>query len=113
VLQRSVTLPGTETDDVVLRDAGHVELIMASGGGAHIFPLAYEGHWKEHDYGSWITTSLATESADWMLLTSTVRQHFDGYDVAINPDARMPYHHHEVHRLILVSGQLQDCLLWR
>ncbi|KAH0607772.1 uncharacterized protein H6S33_002806 [Morchella sextelata] len=24
---------------------------------AHIFPLAHEGHWRDHDYGRWITPS--------------------------------------------------------
>jgi len=28
----------------------------------HIFPLAYEGHWNDHNYGSWITIPPANES---------------------------------------------------
>jgi len=30
---------------------------------AHFFPLAYEGHWMEHNYDRWITIPPATESA--------------------------------------------------
>ncbi|KAI5850364.1 hypothetical protein DFP73DRAFT_539107 [Morchella snyderi] len=60
---------------------------------AHIFPLAHEGHWKQHDYGRWITIPPATESAgsinsvqNGMLLDNTIHALFDSYIVSINPD---------------------------
>ncbi|KAL0633043.1 hypothetical protein Q9L58_008053 [Maublancomyces gigas] len=62
---------------------------------AHIFPLAYEAHWKEQDYGRWISIPPATESAGFinsvqngMLLRADIHSLFDNYDVSINPDDR-------------------------
>ncbi|KAG9238857.1 hypothetical protein BJ875DRAFT_479915 [Amylocarpus encephaloides] len=58
---------------------------------AHIFPLAYEGHWIEYGYDRWIT--IRPESGgtinsvqNGMLLNSSVHQLFDSYDLSINPD---------------------------
>ena len=34
---------------------------------AHIFPLAFEGHWIAEDFGRWITVPPATESAVYQL----------------------------------------------
>ncbi|KAL0634243.1 hypothetical protein Q9L58_006861 [Maublancomyces gigas] len=60
---------------------------------AHIFPLAYERHWMEHNYGRWITIPPATESAgsinsvqNGMLLRADIHALFDSYTVSINPD---------------------------
>lgn len=60
---------------------------------AHIFPLAYEGHWRDHNYGRWITIPPATESAgsinsvqNGLLLRSDIRSLFDNYLLSINPD---------------------------
>jgi hypothetical protein len=58
---------------------------------AHIFPLAYEGHWMERNYGGWITIEPSTGGSinsvqNGMLLASDIHQLFDGYDVSINPD---------------------------
>lgn len=60
---------------------------------AHIFPLAHEGHWKQHNYGCWITIPPAIESAgsinsvqNGMLLKQDIHALFDSYIVSINPD---------------------------
>ena len=60
---------------------------------AHIFPLAYEGHWNAHNYGRWITVPPAIASAgsinsvqNGMLLRADIHTFFDGYDISINPD---------------------------
>jgi len=59
--------------------------------------LAYEGHWKDNNYGHWTTIPPATESAgsinsvkNGMLLGNTIHALFDGYDLSINPDVRTP-----------------------
>ncbi|TGZ78515.1 hypothetical protein EX30DRAFT_350917 [Ascodesmis nigricans] len=59
---------------------------------AHIFPLAYEEHWNEHNYGRWVTVPPATESVgtinsvqNGMLLDNTIHMLFDLYAVSINP----------------------------
>lgn len=61
---------------------------------AHIFPLAYEGHWTEHGYDRWIT--IRPESGgtinsvqNGMLLNSAIHQLFDNYNLSINPDVWM------------------------
>jgi hypothetical protein len=58
---------------------------------AHIFPLAYEQHWKDYNYSRWITIPDAdggnTNSIqNGMLLRGDVHALFDGYDISINPD---------------------------
>ncbi|KAF8464668.1 hypothetical protein BDZ91DRAFT_729597 [Kalaharituber pfeilii] len=60
---------------------------------AHIFPLAYEGHWDAQNYCRWITIPPATESAgtinsvqNGMLLDNTIHTLFDLYVISINPD---------------------------
>ncbi len=58
---------------------------------AHIFPLAYEGHWKEYDYSLWITIpsekGVSINSVqNGILLKSDIHQLFDSYELAINPD---------------------------
>ena len=63
---------------------------------AHIFPLAYEGHWKDHNYSRWITIQPVTGGSinsmqNGMLLRSDIHQLFDSYDVSINPDVWIPY----------------------
>jgi len=62
---------------------------------ARIFPLAYEGHWKDHNYGRWITIQPDTGRSinsvqNGMLLDNTIHALFDGYDVSINPDVWIP-----------------------
>jgi len=59
----------------------------------HIFPLAYEKHWNDHNYGSWITVPPAIEShgsinsvQNGILLKREIHDFFDSYDLAINPD---------------------------
>lgn len=63
---------------------------------AHIFPLAYEGHWKQFNYGRWITMPPATASAgtinsvqNGMLLEAGIHKLFDNYGISINPDVRI------------------------
>ena len=58
---------------------------------AHIFPLAYEGHWIQHDYGRCISIHPKTGGSinsvqNGLLLRADVHILFDGYDVSINPD---------------------------
>ncbi|KAF2183424.1 hypothetical protein K469DRAFT_710935 [Zopfia rhizophila CBS 207.26] len=58
---------------------------------AHIFPLAYEGYWIDHDYGRWITIQPARGSSidsvqNGILLDSVIHQLFDTYGISINPD---------------------------
>jgi len=58
---------------------------------AHIFPLAYEGHWIHYNYGQWITVQLnrggpINSVQNGMLLRSDLHILFDAYDVTINPD---------------------------
>ncbi|KAG0134057.1 hypothetical protein HOY82DRAFT_482005 [Tuber indicum] len=59
----------------------------------HIFPLAYEGHWNDHNYGSWITIPPADEPhgsinsvQNGILLTMEIHDFFSSCDLAINPD---------------------------
>ncbi|KAF1811692.1 hypothetical protein P152DRAFT_459162 [Eremomyces bilateralis CBS 781.70] len=58
---------------------------------AHIFPIAYEGHWKDHGYDRWITIQPDNGGAinsvqNGLLLDSSVHQLFDNYIFSINPD---------------------------
>jgi len=60
---------------------------------AHIFPLAYEGHWNDNGYGRWITIPPENDKGgsinsvqNGLLLRSDIHQLFDGYDLSINPD---------------------------
>jgi len=58
---------------------------------AHIFPLAYEGHWINENYGRWITIQPAKEGSinsiqNGLLLSSEIHQLFDAYTISINPD---------------------------
>ncbi|KAG0640712.1 hypothetical protein HOY80DRAFT_1015312 [Tuber brumale] len=60
---------------------------------SHIFPLAYEQHWNQCNYGRWITVPPADESdgsinslQNGILLRSDMRDFFDNYDLTINPD---------------------------
>ena len=58
---------------------------------AHIFPLAYEQHWLDHNYSRWI--SLSPEKGgkinslqNGLLLKSDIHQMYDNYGFSINPD---------------------------
>jgi hypothetical protein len=60
---------------------------------AHIFPLAREGHWKDHNYERWITIrpdkdigGTINSVQNGLLLRSDIHQLFDSYGVSINPD---------------------------
>jgi hypothetical protein len=58
---------------------------------AHVFPLAYKGHWVEHNYGRWISIQPATGGSinsvqNGLLLESGIHALFDNYLVSINPD---------------------------
>ena len=62
---------------------------------AHIFPLAHEGHWKQHNFGRWISLQPITGGTinsvqNGLLLTWTVHQLFDIYAFSINPDVCIP-----------------------
>jgi HNH endonuclease len=63
---------------------------------SHIFPLAYEGHWIDHNYDRWITIQSAKGGSinsvqNGLLLKSDIHQLFDAYAIAINPDVRLFY----------------------
>jgi hypothetical protein len=65
---------------------------------AHIFPLAYEGHWDQSNYLSLITIPPASEEAgsinsvqNGLLLRNDIHQLFDSYDFSINPDVCLSY----------------------
>jgi len=58
---------------------------------SHVFPLAYEGHWVEHNYDRWITIPSANGRSinsvqNGMLLDATIHSLFENYAIAINPD---------------------------
>ncbi|KIW81612.1 hypothetical protein Z517_04638 [Fonsecaea pedrosoi CBS 271.37] len=58
---------------------------------AHIFPLAYEGHWKTQDYSRWITIQPEKGGSinsvqNGLLLRRDIHSQFDAYLIAINPD---------------------------
>ncbi|KAH8648899.1 HNH endonuclease-domain-containing protein [Tricladium varicosporioides] len=62
---------------------------------AHIFPLAYEQYWIEHNYSRWISTPPNGQERkerkinsiqNGLLLNSAIHQMFDFYDLSINPD---------------------------
>jgi hypothetical protein len=58
---------------------------------AHIFPLAYERHWTDYNYGRWIsiipdTGGCINSVQNGLLLRSDIHQLFDFYDFSINPD---------------------------
>jgi len=68
---------------------------------AHIFPLAYERYWLNHNYDRWI--SLSQEKGEkinsvqnGLLLRSDIHQLFDYYDFSINPDVCIPFFFNEV-----------------
>ncbi|KAG0128371.1 hypothetical protein HOY82DRAFT_489232 [Tuber indicum] len=90
-------------DSVRSRDRGCVltraKAVMAHFGywtgfeATHIFPLAYEEHWNRCNYDRWITTPPANESdgsinslQNGILLRSDMREYFDNYHLAIDPD---------------------------
>jgi hypothetical protein len=62
---------------------------------AHIFPLAYEGRWKEYGFSRWISLQSPTGDninsvQNGLLLTNTIHSLFDNYSFSINPDVRIP-----------------------
>ena len=65
---------------------------------AHIFPLAYERYWVEHNFGRWITATLPATGGsinsvqNGLLLRADIHGLFDSYMISINPDVRIPYY---------------------
>lgn len=58
---------------------------------AHIFPLAYEQHWIDHDFSRWISLPPSQGGAinsvqNGLLLLGSIRTDFDRYNVSVNPD---------------------------
>ena len=58
---------------------------------AHIFPLVYEGHWNDFNYGRLITIQPDTGGfinsiQNGMLLDASINSFFDNYALSINPD---------------------------
>jgi HNH endonuclease len=58
---------------------------------AHIFPLAHQGYWQEHNFDRWITIPPETGGSissiqNGLLLRSDLHQLFDVYNISINPD---------------------------
>src|SRR5271155_5617548 len=65
---------------------------------AHIFPLAYEGHWVQSNYSSLITIPPASATAgsinsvqNGLLLRNDIHHLFNSYHFSINPDVCLPY----------------------
>lgn len=84
---------------------------------SHIFPLAYEGYWLQHDFGRWISIppvagGTINSIQNGMLLDNTIYALFDAYDFSINPDVQLPFFNSEFQRLTIISGQSQNCLLF-
>ena len=60
---------------------------------AHIFPLAYEGHWIDYNFGRWITQvpevgGSINSVQNGLLLSNEVHHLFETYCLSINPDVR-------------------------
>lgn len=58
---------------------------------AHIFPLAYEDHWNQHNFTRWITIPPVTGGfinsvQNGLLLRNDIHNLFDNYVFSINPD---------------------------
>jgi HNH endonuclease len=58
---------------------------------AHIFPLAYEGHWIDQNYDRWITIQPIRGGSinsvqNGLLLDANIHQLFNVYGISINPD---------------------------
>lgn len=58
---------------------------------AHIFPLAYQGHWVQHNFARWITIPAANgetinSKQNGLLLRADIHRLFDNYDISIHPD---------------------------
>ena len=58
---------------------------------AHIFPLAYEEIWMDHNYGRWILNipdrgGTINSVQNGLLLRGDIHQGFDMYKFSINPD---------------------------
>jgi HNH endonuclease len=78
---------------------------------AHIFPLAYEGHWIQHNYDRWITISPENDKGgsinsiqNGLLLRSDIHQLFDNYSLSINPDVNLPNYLLSTFKLIFIIG---------
>jgi hypothetical protein len=79
---------------------------------AHIFPLAYQGHWT---YSPWIEIPAAAGSSinsvqNGILLRGDIHALYDSYEVSINPDVSVTTLL-ESQRLSVVLGSSQDRLL--
>ena len=90
-------------DEVRQRDGGCIMTGIVSSEGyhdqwtvfdaAHIFPLAYEGYWREHNFSRWITIPSANGDSinskqNGILLRKDIHSLFDNYSLSINPDVR-------------------------
>lgn len=61
---------------------------------AHIFPLAYEEHWRNNDFARWISIppippivgGSINSAQNGLLLRSNIHDLFDSYEISINPD---------------------------
>lgn len=83
---------------------------------AHVFPLAYKGHWNQYDYGRWITTLPANGDSinsiqNGLLLRRDIHGIFDSYEISINPDVCTLFPINVVVSNHLGVGQLQDSVL--
>ena len=58
---------------------------------AHIFPLAYEGYWRDNNFARWISIppvrgGTIKSVQNGILLDCTIHKLFDTYEFSINPD---------------------------
>jgi len=61
---------------------------------SHVFPLAYEEHWNNHNYGDWVTIPCESGGSinsvqNGILLRTDIQCLFDTYSISINPDVCM------------------------
>ena len=61
---------------------------------AHIFPLAFEQHWNDHNYGRWVSSitdrgGTINSVQNGLLLDSAIHQLFDMSLFSINPDVNV------------------------
>ncbi|KAL9125819.1 MAG: hypothetical protein Q9217_005027, partial [Psora testacea] len=58
---------------------------------AHVFPIGYQAHWDQHNFGRWITIpgtngETINSKQNGLLLRADIHGLFDNYGISINPD---------------------------
>ena len=63
---------------------------------AHIFPLAYEGHWVQYGQVWRLASGSINFFQNGLMLENTIHEPFNGYDISINSDEVLKPCGHEV-----------------